>query len=350
MRVRWRGFELPTRVVVDEETRTDTYAKFMAEPFERGFGITVGNSLRRVLLGSLEGSKVTHLKFDGVDHEFTTIKGVYEDVTDIVLNAKNLLVKLTGTDSTMVRIDVKGRTGPITAADIEHDHTVEIINKDLQLATLTEDGHFKCELAVKRGRGYRTADENQPGPEQEIGIIPVASFFSPVRRVKYKTEYTRVGQLTNYDKLILEVWTDGTITPEMALVEAAKVLRKHLNPFIQYFDVGKELQQEFGLDEELEADTGGAAPAGETRVVEVSREAAYHQLQLPIKELDLSVRALNCLEGENIQTIGDLCRRTPDDLMKLRNFGRTTLKEIEKKLEERGLKLGMDVDGILAAR
>src|SRR5262249_51881728 len=164
--------------------------------------------------------------------------------------------------------------------DMEQEQRVEIVNKDRVIATLTEDGHFKCELAVKRGRGYRTADENQPGPEQEIGIIPVASFFSPVRRVKYKTEYTRVGQLTNYDKLILEVWTDGTITPEMALVEAAKILRKHLNPFIQYFDVGKELQQEFGLEEELE---GEGAPVGETRVVEVSREAAYHQLQLPIK-------------------------------------------------------------------
>lgn len=354
MRVRWRGFELPTRVVVDDETRSDTYAKFITEPFERGFGITIGNSLRRVLLGSLEGAAVTHLKFEGVQHEFTTIPGVFEDVTDIVLNSKQLLVKLSGADAATLRIDVK-RAGPITAKDIEHDHTVEIVNPDLHIATLTEEGHFRCELQVKRGRGYRTAEENAPGPEQEIGVIPVASFFSPVRRVKYKTEYTRVGQLTNYDKLILEVWTNGTVTPEMALVEASKILRKHLNPFINYFDVGRELSDasaEMGLGEEAPRMTaagttegGAAAP---TREAKVNAEAAYHQLTLPLSELDLSVRALNCLEGENIQTIGDLCRRTPDDLMKLRNFGRTTLKEIEKKLEDRDLRLGMNVDEILA--
>ena len=344
MRVRWRGFELPTRVTMDEETRSETYGKFITEPFERGFGITVGNSLRRVLLGSLEGAAVTSLKFEGVQHEFTTIAGVYEDVTDIVLNSKQLLVKLTGADAATLKIDVK-RTGPILAKDIEHDHTVEIVNKDLHLATLTEEGHFRCELQVKKGRGYRTAEENVPGPEQEIGVIPVASFFSPVRRVKYKTEYTRVGQLTNYDKLILEIWTNGTVAPELAIVEASKILRKHLNPFINYFDVGRELATEHGVEV---AAVEAAAVATESKEVKVNAEAAYHQLVLPISELDLSVRALNCLEGENIQTIGDLCRRSEDDLLKLRNFGRTTLKEIEKKLEDRDLKLGMDVDAILA--
>jgi len=348
MRVRWRGFELPTRVVMDEETRSETYGKFMTEPFERGFGTTVGNSLRRVLLGSLEGAAVTTLKFEGIQHEFTTIPGVYEDVTDIVLNAKQLLVKLTGADAATLKIDAK-RTGPILAKDIEHDHTIEIVNPDLHIATLTAEGHFRCEMQVKRGRGYRTAEENAPGPEQEIGVIPVASFFSPVRRVKFKTEYTRVGQLTNYDKLILEVWTNGTVTPEMALVEASKILRKHLNPFINYFDVGKELAAEAGADLGTLEDTG--APAGEMgapKEIKVNAEAAYHQLMLPIQELDLTVRAMNCLEGENIQTIGDLCRRSEDDLLKLRNFGRTTLNEIKKKLEDRDLKLGMDVDGILA--
>lgn len=352
MRVRWRGFELPTRVTIDEETRSETYAKFVTEPFERGFGVTVGNSLRRVLMGSLEGAAVTSLKFEGVEHEFTTIPGVYEDVTDIVLNSKQLLVKLTGAEAATLKIDVK-KPGPILAKDIEHDHTIEIVNPDLHLATLTEEGHLRCELQVKKGRGYRTAEENAPGPEQEIGVIPVASFFSPVRRVKYKTENTRVGQLTNYDKLILEIWTNGTVTPEMALVEAAKILRKHLNPFINYFDVGKELTPdtagELAMPVEGTAptgttETGGAAPAKPTS------EAAYHLLMQPISDLDLSVRALNCLEGENIQTIGDLCRRSPDDLMKLRNFGRTTLKEIEKKLEDRDLRLGMDVDAILSAR
>ncbi|MBI3723885.1 DNA-directed RNA polymerase subunit alpha [bacterium] len=344
MRVRWRGFELPTRVTIEEETRTETYAKFVTEPFERGFGITIGNSLRRVLLGSLEGAAVTSLKFEGVEHEFTTIPGVFEDVTDIVLNAKQLLVKLTGAEAATLKLDVR-KQGPILAKDIEHDHTVEIVNKDLHLATLTEDGHFRCEMQVKRGRGYRTAEENVPGPEQEIGVIPVASFFSPVRRVKYKTEYTRVGQLTNYDKLILEIWTNGTVAPELAIVEASKILRKHLNPFINYFDVGRELPAEHGAEV---AALEQQAAATETKEVKVNAEAAYHQLTLPISELELSVRALNCLEGENIQTIGDLCRRSADDLMKLRNFGRTTLKEIEKKLEDRGLKLGMDVDAILA--
>ena len=349
MRVRWRGFELPTRVVMDEETRSETYGKFITEPFERGFGTTVGNSLRRVLLGSLEGAAVTSLKFEGIQHEFTTIPGVYEDVTDIVLNSKQLLVKLTGADAATLKIDVR-KQGPILAKDIEHDHTIEIVNPDLHIATLTEEGHFRCEMQVKRGRGYRTAEENAPGPEQEIGVIPVASFFSPVRRVKFKTEYTRVGQLTNYDKLILEVWTNGTVTPEMALVEASKILRKHLNPFINYFDVGKELAAEAGADIGTMEDTG--APVGEPgappKEIKVNAEAAYHQLMLPIQELDLTVRAMNCLEGENIQTIGDLCRRTEDDLLKLRNFGRTTLNEIKKKLEDRDLKLGMDVDAILA--
>ncbi len=349
MRIRWRGLELPSRVVSDAVVSTPTYGRFVVEPFERGFGITVGNSLRRVLLGSLEGAAVTSLKFEGVQHEFTTIPGVYEDVTDIVLNSKQLLVKLTGADAATLKIDVK-RTGPILAKDIEHDHTVEIVNPDLHIATLTEEGHFRCEMQVKRGRGYRTAEENAPGPEQEIGVIPVASFFSPVRRVKYKTEYTRVGQLTNYDKLILEIWTNGTVTPEMALVEASKILRKHLNPFINYFDVGKELSAEAGADlgvmEETGAEVGGVP--SETKETKVNAEAAYHQLMLPIQDLDLTVRAMNCLEGENIQTIGDLCRRSEDDLLKLRNFGRTTLNEIKKKLEDRGLKLGMDVDAILA--
>src|SRR5579883_1484271 len=348
MRIRWRGLELPSRVTRDEQVSTDTYGRFTAEPFERGFGTTVGNSLRRVLLGSLEGAAVTSLKFEGIQHEFTTIPGVYEDVTDIVLNSKQLLVKLTGADAATLKIDVR-KQGPILAKDIEHDHTIEIVNPDLHIATLTEEGHFRCEMQVKRGRGYRTAEENAPGPEQEIGVIPVASFFSPVRRVKFKTEYTRVGQLTNYDKLILEVWTNGTVTPEMALVEASKILRKHLNPFINYFDVGKELAAEAGADIGTMEEAG--APAGEPGVVKevkVNAEAAYHQLMLPIQELDLTVRAMNCLEGENIQTIGDLCRRTEDDLLKLRNFGRTTLNEIKKKLEDRDLKLGMDVDAILA--
>jgi DNA-directed RNA polymerase subunit alpha len=328
--------------VAEKETLTSTYGKFVAEPFQRGFGITVGNSLRRVLLGSLEGAAVTSVRFEGVQHEFATIAGVYEDVTDIVLNVKGLLVKLTGVDEARLRIDVR-RKGPITAAAIDHDHTVEIVNPDLHIATLTEDGHFQCELHVRRGRGYCTADENQQG-EQEIGLIPVASFFSPVRRVKYRTDFTRVGQLTNYDKLLLEIWTNGSITPELALVEAAKILRKHLNPFVQYFELGRSFPEARIAEEE----------APEEVVEEISAppltaemEEKRTQLLQPIAELDLSVRASNCLEAENIQLVHELTRRTEADLMKLRNFGRTTLKEIQKKLEQRGLDLGMDVESIL---
>ncbi len=342
MRVRWRGFELSTKIQVEEETRTDTYAKFLTEPFQRGFGITVGNGLRRVLLSSLEGAAVTHVKFEGVDHEYTAIPGVYEDVTDIILNLKELLVRLTpGTHRATLRLDTT-KQGEITAGDLEHDHTVEVVNPGLHIARITEEAHLKAEIHVERGRGYRTAEENQPGVDQEIGVIPVASFFSPVKRVRYKTEYTRVGQLTNYDKLILEVWTDGTVTPENALVEAAKILRKHLNPFIHFFELGRELKPEFGEEE-----------MPEERVTETAdQEALYQQFMLPVSELDLSVRAANCLEAENIRTLGELCRMKTDDLVKMRNFGRVTLKEIEKKLHERGLRLGMaeEVDAVLANR
>lgn len=349
MRVRWRGFELPTRISVEEETRSDTYAKFITEPFQRGFGTTVGNGLRRVLLSSLEGAAVTHVKFDGIEHEYASIPGVYEDVTDIILNLKDLLVRLLpGTHSATLRIDTD-KVGEITAGDLIHDHTVEVVNPGMHIARITEASRLKAEIHVQRGRGYRTAEENQPGVEQEIGVIPVASFFSPVKRVRYKTENTRVGQLTNYDKLVLEIWTDGTVTPENGLVEAAKILRKHLNPFIHFFDLGKELKPEFG-DEEEEMTAAAATIGG---VVETAtREQLYQQFMLPVTELDLSVRAQNCLESENIRTISELVRMKEEDLVKLRNFGRVTLKEIEKKLIERGLRLGMteEVDSILANR
>jgi DNA-directed RNA polymerase subunit alpha len=335
MRVRWRGFELPTKIDVESGTRTDTYAKFTTEPFQRGFGITVGNGLRRVLLSSLEGASVTHVKFDRVDHEYTALPGVYEDVTDIILNLKGLLIRLSpGVNNATLRLDTT-RQGEVTAGDLEHDHTVEIVNPGLHLARITEEAHLKAEIHVQRGRGYRTAAENQPGTEQEIGVIPVASFFSPVKRVRYKTEFTRVGQLTNYDKLILEIWTDGTVTPENALVEAAKILRKHLNPFIHFFELGKELKPEFG-PADVSADVIPEDSA--------SQEAVLAQFALPTTDLDLSVRAANCLEAENIRTIGELCKMDEDDLVKLRNFGRVTLKEIEKKLGERGLRIGMTED------
>lgn len=328
MRIRWRSFELPTRVVPDREILSDSYGRFIAEPFERGFGISIGNSLRRVLLSSLEGSAVTSVKIEGVSHEFSTIEGVQEDVTDIILNLKQLLVRIETDEPQKIRVDVE-RRGEVKASDIQAHMDVKIVNPDLHIATLTEDVPFRAELEVRRGRGYVTAEENAQG-EQEIGLIPVDSIFSPVRRVKYSTENTRVGQMTNYDRLILEVWTDGTIGPEMALVEASKILRKHLNPFVQYFELGKELAQEKAREEE-------------TKLEEQEKDDLRTMLNLSVTELELSVRSANCLEAENIKTIRDLVTKPESEMLKFRNFGKTSLLEIKEKLAERNLELGMDL-------
>jgi DNA-directed RNA polymerase subunit alpha len=241
MRVKWRGLELPTRVEQDATVSSDKYGRFFIEPFERGFGTTIGNGLRRVLLSSLEGSAVTSLKAAGVDHEFTSIKGVMEDVTDIVLNVKNLIVRLNSEDPKTMKISAN-KAGVITAANIVADPAIDVINKDMVIATLAEDVKFELEMIVEKGRGYIPASERIAAMDrfdQEIGVIWVDAIYSPVTRVRYTTEDTRVGQRTNYDKLILEIWTNGTITPEMALVEAAKILRKHINPFVQYFELGR---------------------------------------------------------------------------------------------------------------
>ncbi|MBI4576055.1 MAG: DNA-directed RNA polymerase subunit alpha [Planctomycetes bacterium] len=328
MRIRWREFELPTRVEVDRPTLTPTYGRFTAEPFERGFGTTVGNSLRRVLLSSIEGTAVTSLRIEGVQHEFSSIPGVVEDVTDIILNVKQLLVRLHSDEPQRIRIDKAGK-GVVTAADIIHDATVEVVNPELHVATLADDGRLQMEMEVRKGRGYVTAEEHMRG-EQEIGLIPVDSIYSPVLRVKYHTENTRIGQLTNYDKLLLEVWTDGTVTPEMAMVEAGKILRKHLSPFVAYFETGSQ----FVPDE--------ARDAEERRGAKEKREL-MEKLARPISDLDLSVRASNCIEAEGIRTVGELCARTETSMLKVRNFGKTSLKEIKKKLSDLGLSLGMEV-------
>lgn len=325
MRIRWRGLELPNRVVSDRDTLTDTYGKFSAEPFERGFGVTVGNSLRRILLSSLEGSAVTRVKIQGVQHEISTIPGVVEDVTDIILNVKSLVVKNSSEQAKTIRIDRHER-GVVTAANIITDESVQIINPEHILATLTDDVPFVMEMTVENGRGYRTADENS-GPEREIGVIPVDSSFSPVVRVKYDIEDTRVGQRTNYDKLVMEIWTNGTVTPQLALVEGAKILRKHLNPFIQYAEPGPEMPIEAQAE---------AATAGEPVDHELERK-----LNMSLAELELSVRATNCLESEGITTVRDLVIRTDEELLEVRNFGETTLREVKSKLAERGLHLGM---------
>jgi DNA-directed RNA polymerase subunit alpha len=316
----------------DRSTLTDTYGKFICEPFERGFGVTLGNSLRRILLSSLEGSAITRVKIQGVQHEISTIPGVVEDVTDIILNIKSLVVKNALDSARTIRLD-KHERGPVKAADIITDEAVQIINPEHVIATLTDDVPFVVEMTVENGRGYRTADENAP-KEREIGIIPVDSSFSPVVRVKHEIEETRVGQRTNYDKLIMEIWTNGTVTPQMAIVEGAKILRKHLNPFIQYSEPGPEI----AVDERPDAASAG----GDQIDHELERK-----LNMSLAELELSVRATNCLESEGITTVRDLVIRTDEELLEVRNFGETTLKEVKAKLAERGLHLGMKTPATL---
>jgi DNA-directed RNA polymerase subunit alpha len=323
MRIRWRGLELPTRVIPDADLNTSTYGKFTVEPFERGLGTTVGNSLRRILLSTIEGAAVTRVKINNAAHEFTTLQGVQDDVTDIILNVKNLVVGLEGDEPKTMTL---GATGPgeVTADMIEADTSITILNKDLVVCTLTEEVDFDCEFVVEKGRGYVPASElAEREAEQTVGEIHVDAIFSPVLRVRYKVEDTRVGQKTNYDKLTMEIWTNGAVPPEMALVEAAKIMRKHLNPFVQYFELGDETVSE----------AAAAATAVDDEVL--------RKLAMPIEDLDLSVRASNCLESADIKTVGQLARMSESDLLKIRAFGKTSLREIKRKLSDLDLSLGM---------
>jgi DNA-directed RNA polymerase subunit alpha len=322
MHIRWRGLELPSAVTVERESLTATHGKFFAEPFERGFGTTIGNGLRRILLSSLEGSAVTQIKIHGAQHEFTTLPGVLQDATDIVLNVKALVVKNHSDATRVIRVE-KNTKGDITGADIETDESVEVINKDHVLATLTEDVSFVMEMVVENGRGYVPAHEHSPNV-QEIGIIPIDAVFTPITRVRYDIEETRVGHKTNYDKLTLESWTNGSVGPELALVEAAKILRKHLNPFLQYNELGPQVHAQARAGMGL----GGDA-------------AIESKLNMSLAEMRLSVRATNCLESENINTVRDLVAHSEDELLEVRNFGETTLNEVRQKLTELGLHLGM---------
>ena len=324
MRVRWRGLELPSRVTCDSASLTDTYGKFVIEPFERGYGHTLGNSLRRILLSSLEGSAVTAVQIENVKHEFSTIPGVLEDVTDLVLNIKQLVIRMHTDESKSIHIDVS-KQGEVTAAEIVTDPTVEIVNPALHVATVTENVPFKVEMTVRRGRGYVTAEENTP-EDLPIGFIPVDSVFSPVLRVNYRVDNARVGQKVNYDKLSMEICTNGTISPEMALVEGSKILRKHLNPFVHYFEIGRELQEEMAVEEEG---------------VQVD-DALADKLAMDISELHLSVRASNCLEAQKFSTVAELVAKPEAELLKIRNFGKTSLTEVKARLTEMGLSLGMD--------
>ena len=324
MRIRWRGLELPSQVSCEQSTLSATYGKFTAEPFERGFGTTIGNSLRRILLSSLEGSAVTQMKLRNAEHEFSTLPGVVEDVTDIVLNVKSLVFKSTSDQPKVARID-KSTAGPVLGSDVLTDGTFEVINKDHTVAVLTQDVPFQMEMIVENGRGYVPAHEREQATH-DIGMIPVDAVFSPVRRVRYEVEETRVGQKTNYDKLTLEIWTDGAISPEMALIESAKILRKHLNPFVQYQELGPKV-----FAEPRAASESGFDPALEAK------------LNTTLAELRLSVRATNCLESVNIATVRELVTHTEDQLLEVRSFGETTLAEVREKLSSMGLHLGMRI-------
>jgi DNA-directed RNA polymerase subunit alpha len=329
MRITWRGLELPTRVELDRQMSTDRYGLFRIEPFEHGFGTTIGNSLRRMLLSSLEGAAVTSIKIAGADHEFTSLPGVKEDITEIIINIKNIIVRKTVPEPKIITVSAQ-KAGAVAAGQIQCDPTVEIINKDHVIATLTRDTKFSMEMTVGTGRGYSPVAERLAQAdrfEQEAGKIEVDAIYSPVVRVRYKTEDTRVGQKTNYDRLILEIWTDGSITPEMALVEAGKILRKHVNPFVQYFEIGSETTEE-------------AEPAEVEQETKVD-EQLTEKIKMPIQELELSVRASNCLEANHVETVEQLVKMTEAQLLKMRSFGKTSLREIVRKLADLGLTLGM---------
>jgi len=323
MHVRWRGLELPSRLEIESRSRTENFARFVAEPFERGFGTTVGNSLRRILLSSVEGAAVTKIKINGVQHEFSTLPGVQEDVTDIVLNVKGLVVAMEGDEPRTMRLSASG-PGDVTADLIEADTAVTIYNPDHLIATLTDAVDFEAELTVAKGRGYEPASEQYARrDEQVIGEIPVDAIFSPVQRVRYRVENTRVGQKTNYDKLIMDIWTNGTVSPEMALVEASKILRKHLNPFVQFMDLGP------------------VRVSPEARAAASVDEDLIRKLNMPVTDLDLTVRASNCLNSAKVRTVSELVTKTEADLLAVRSFGKTSLREVKRKMEEMGLSLGM---------
>jgi DNA-directed RNA polymerase subunit alpha len=323
MGIKWRDFQLPKRLECDESTYTNTYGKFSAAPFERGYGVTLGNSLRRVLLSSIEGSAVTSVKIDGVQHEFSTIPGVLEDVPEIILNIKSLILNSQSKIPKTIYIK-KDTKGQVKAKDIEADETIEIVNPDLHIATLTKDTKFHLEMEVARGRGYVPAELNKK-EEKTIGVIPIDSIFSPVKKINYSVENTRVGQRTDYDKLILEIWTNGAITPKDALLYASNILQRHLDIFVNFGQLAEDI-----LEEEPE----------------MTKEeiTLYEKLRLPISELELSVRSSNCLKEANIKTIADLVKKTEEEMLSFKNFGKKSLSEIKELLAGMGLTLGMQLD------
>jgi DNA-directed RNA polymerase subunit alpha len=320
MIIRTKDFQIPKKLEVDTETLSSTYGKFFAEPFERGFGTTIGNSIRRILLSSIAGAAVTYIKIEGVLHEFSTIPGVKEDVTDIVLNIKNLRFKLHTDRPKTVRLRKKG-PGEARAKDIIHDADVEVLNPELHIATLDKEANLDIEMMIRIGSGYVPAERNKD-EGMPIGVIPVDSIFTPVKRVNFTVENARVGRITDYDKLIMEIWTDGGVKPEDALAYAAKILKDHLTIFINF-------------DESIE-------PVQEQ--LEDKKSDFNKNLLRGVHELELSVRAANCLKNANIKSIGDLVQRSEAEMLRTKNFGRKSLNEIKEILAEMGLSLGMRVD------
>jgi DNA-directed RNA polymerase subunit alpha len=323
MAKRLAKFELPKILTKIEESATDTYAQFVAEPFETGYGHTLGNAIRRVLLSSIEGAAITTVKIDGVQHEFQSIEGVVEDVTDIVLNLKNVLISSEKKEPVQLILDVE-KDGVIVAGDIQEVADVKILNPDQVLCHVDRKMRFYAEFTVEVGRGFATGDDNKE-EGQAIGVIPIDSLFSPIRLVKYAVENTRVGQMTDFDKLILEVTTDGRITPDDALKHAASILKHHL-------DVFDEVSQE-----EVEFES-------ENKEISEEQNRLRKLLNMSVNEIELSVRAANCLNNANITTVGELAMKGEQEMLKYRNFGKKSLNEIKAKLEQLGLSLGMQID------
>jgi len=318
----WRELIKPKSISIEEESRTHSYGKFVCEPLERGFGVTIGNALRRILLSSLQGAAIVSVKFDDVVHEFSTIPGVREDVTDIILNLKQIKLRLVDSEDAVIRLS-KEEEGALTAQDIETDGAVEILNPDQHIATLNKEAKLGMEMVVKMGKGYLST-ETVKGGEQAIGEIPVDAIFSPVQKVNYVVTNARVGQITDYDKLTLEVWTDGSVTPEDAVAYAAKILKEQMQPFIHFQEEPEPLETEERDDE----------------------EKLNANLFRPVSELELSVRSANCLKNANITYIGELVQKTEAEMLKTKNFGRKSLNEIKGILEEMGLSLGMKLENI----
>ncbi|MBU0759469.1 MAG: DNA-directed RNA polymerase subunit alpha [Candidatus Omnitrophica bacterium] len=320
MGISWKTFEMPRKLECEEKGYSAFYGRFTAEPFERGFGATIGNSLRRILISSIEGAAVTSIKIDGVLHEFSTIPGVLEDVPQIVLNIKQLVLKSHSRTPKILRLKAS-KKGEVTGKDITTDDTVEIMNPDLLIATLTKDTNLNIEFEVGKGRGYVPAERNKK-EGQVIGVIPVDSVFAPVRRVNFHVEDTRVGQITDYDKLILEIWTNGSMEPKEALLYASHILKSHLDIFSKLgeVEVEDEESEEAGADKEL-----------------------LDKLKLPVSELELSVRSSNCLREARIKTLGDLARKAEQEMLQYRNFGKKSLSEIKETLKSMGLSFGMEL-------